>query len=428
MKVAAGGAGTVAASGAGTVAIIGAGVVGVATARALQQAGHTVILFDPAPPGSVCSFGNAGHIAIDHIRPMARPDILAGVPRMLANPLGPLALRWRGIPALSPWLARFAAAARPPRVRAGTAALAGLLATALPDWQSMLAAAGLSDMLRHQGALALMETQAGLAAARVEGAVQSAHGLAFQDLTGPEAHALVPGLRTPPAGGRLYPQAAHAANPFRLVQALAERVIADGGHLVTEPVTGFRRQGRGLAAVLTPSGETAVDHVILTAGVASPALAAPLGLHLPMTRERGYHAMLAPDALDIPLPTTFNERGFVLTPMEHGIRLAGTVELGAAGRPPDWARADILAEQIRRLFGRDLAMTDRWQGDRPTLPDYLPAIGRAPHLDNLIVAAGHQHLGLTLAAVTARLVAAILSGAPMQDITALNPARFRRPA
>lgn len=412
----------------GLTAIIGAGVVGVATARALQQAGHTVILFDPAPPGSVCSFGNAGHIAIDHIRPMARPDILAGLPRMLANPLGPLALRCRGIPALSPWLARFVAAARPPRVRAGTAALAGLLATALHDWQAMLAAAGLSNMLRHQGALALVETQAGLAAARAEGAVQSTHGVAFQDLTGPEAHALIPGLRAPPAGGRLYPQAAHAANPFRLVQALADRVIADGGSLVPEPVTGFRRQGRGLVAVQTPSGETPIDHVILTAGVATPALAAQLHLHLPITRERGYHAMLAPHALDIPLPTTFNERGFVITPMEHGIRLAGTVELGAGHRPPDWARADILAEQIRRLFGKTLETTDRWQGDRPTLPDYLPAIGRVPGLDNLVVAAGHQHLGLTLAAVTARLVAAIVAGAPTQDITPFSPARFRRSA
>jgi D-amino-acid dehydrogenase len=410
-----------------TTAIIGAGVVGVACARALQMQGRHVTLIDPAPPGSTCSFGNAGHIAIDQIRPLSRPDVLAGVPRMLANPLGPLALRWRGLPGLSPWLTRFAQAARPQQVRAGTTALAGLLATALQDWQALLAASGLSGMLRQQGALSVMETPAGLAAAQAEGRVQAAHGLVFQDLSGAEVQAMLPGLAHMPAGGRLYPTAAHAINPFRLVQALAQRVVADGGTLVAQPVTGFVQQGRVVTALRTGGGDIPADTVLLTAGVASPGLARQIGIHLPITAERGYHAMLARDALDVSLPVTFTERGFVVTPMEHGIRLAGTVELGAGGRPPDWARADILAEITRRLFGRTLPMTDRWQGDRPTLPDYLPAIGRAPEMDNVVVAAGHQHLGLTLAAVTARLVAGLLGGgAP--DLSPFNPARFGRAA
>ena len=347
--------------------MIGAGVVGVACARALQQAGHGVILFDPAPPGSGCSFGNAGHIALDHIRPLARPDVLASVPRMVAAPLGPLALRWRGVPALPPWLARFGAAARPRRVPAGTAALAGLLASALPDWQAMLAGAGLSGMLRQEGALVVMETAGGAAAAAVEGRVLAKHGVPFQDLSGAEVRERVPGLAATPAAGRAYKQAAHVANPFRLVQALAERVVADGAHLLAAPVTGFRRNGPRIAAVLTPGGDTPVDAVILTAGLGSPALARQLGLNLPMTAERGYHAMLPLNELDVPMPVTFSERGFVITPMEHGIRLAGTVELGA----------------------------------------------------------GHQHLGLTLAAVTARLVAALLSCAPPgHDIRPFDPARF----
>jgi D-amino-acid dehydrogenase len=406
-----------------TTAIIGAGVVGVACARTLQMQGHHVTLIDPAPPGSTCSFGNAGHIAIDHIRPLARPDVLAGVPRMLANPLGPLALRWRGIPALSPWLARFAAAARPHQVRTGTSALATLLATALPDWQALLAAAGLPEMLQQRGALSIMETQAGLVAARAEGRALSTHGVVFQDLDGNQARALVPALAQAPAGGRLYPTAAHAINPFRLVQALAARVIADGATLIPQQVTGFIQDGRTITALQTPRERIPVTTVLLTAGVASPTLARQLGIHLPLTAERGYHAMLPRDALDVSLPITFAERGFVVTPMEHGIRLAGTVELGAGSRPPDWARADILAEHTQRLFGQIPPMTDRWQGDRPTLPDYLPAIGRVPALDNVVIAAGHQHLGLTLAAVTARLVAGLLNGAA-QDLAPFNPGRF----
>ncbi len=394
-------------------------------ARALQQAGHAVVVFDPAPPGSVCSFGNAGHIAIDHIRPLARPDVLSAVPRMLTTPLGPLTLRWQGLPAMAPWLARFAAAARPARVAAGTDALAALLATALPAWQAMLDSPSLSALMRQDGALNVIETERGLAAAAAEGRILAAHGVTFQDLSAAEVMAHLPALAVKPAGGRLYPQAAHVLNPFQIVQGLAERFTAEGGELVSAPVTGFRRNEGRIAAVTTQAGEHAADAVVLAAGLASADLARQLGITLPLTAERGYHAMLPLGALPVALPTTFNERGFVVTPMAHGMRLAGTVEFGAAGRPPNWARADILVTQARQLFGLPVAATDRWQGDRPTLPDYLPAIGPAPGLPNLIVAAGHQHVGLTLAATTGQIVAALLTGAPPGiDLRPFDPARF----
>lgn len=406
------------------VAVIGAGVVGTACARALQRAGHRVLLLDPAPPGALCSAGNAGHIAIDHIRPLARLDVLAGVPRMLRNPLGPLTLRWQGLPGMLPWLRHFAAAARPSRVAAGTVALAGLLGTALADWQAELQAAGLGALLRQDGALNVFETAAGARAASAEAALLRAHGIVFEDLPGAEVAARLPGLRLMPAGGRLYPQAAHVVNPQRLVQALAQRFVADGGEILARPVTGFRRAGGRVAALQTPDGEVAVSAVVLAAGLASGPLARGLGLALPITAERGYHVMLAPGGPDFAMPTTFNERGFVATPMEHGTRLAGTVEFGAAGRAPDWARAQILATQLGQLFGATPGIAARWSGDRPTLPDYLPALGRIAGLQNAVVAAGHQHLGLTLAATTGRLVAALLGGGPPPALRPFDPGRF----
>ena len=411
------------------VAVIGAGIVGAACARALQRAGHAVLLLDRARPGSGVSSGNAGHIAIDHVRPLARPDVLAGVPRMLATPSGPLTLRWRGLPALAPWLGRFALAARPPRVAAGTAALAGLLATALPDWLAELEASGLGGLLRRNGALVVLETPRGVAAAQAEGRIQAAHGVVFRDLSAGEVTDLLPDLAIRAAGGRWFPDAAHVVQPQRLVEALVGRFVADGGRCEQTPVTGFRRTAGAVSglvtALVTPAGDVAVSSVVLAAGLASPALAGALGAALPMTAERGYHCMLAPGTLAAPMPVSFGERGFVVTPMEHGIRLAGTVEFGAAGRPPAWARADILARHASRLFGRTIHPTDRWQGDRPTLPDYLPAIGRLPGAANVILAAGHQHLGLTLAATTARLVACLVAGAaPGQDVSPFDPARF----
>ncbi len=150
-----------------------------------------------------------------------------------------------------------------------------------------------------------------------------------------------------------------------------------------------------------------------------------LGARAPLTRERGYHAMVADDALAPGLPVSFAERGFVVTPMQAGTRLAGTVELGAAAQP-DWRRADILLTHARALFGKpELAASSRWFGDRPTFPDYLPMIGTAPGARNAVLALGHQHLGLTLAAITGRLVTdCLLRGSLPDRYAACRPGRF----
>ena len=410
------------------IGVIGAGVVGVACARALQRAGHSVVLFDPAPPGALCSSGNAGHIALDHVRPLARPDVLAGVPRMLTNRMGPLTLRWRGVPAMTPWLARFTAAARPARVRAGTGALASLLAQALADWQTELALSGLSAMLLQRGALNVIETPRRRPIRRRRGSV-SWPAMAWLSRTSLRPRSWIASPAWPssrwPGGLSCRPRTWSTRSPWSSPSPGASPQTAAPWSQPLSPASA--RMPAGWPRWSPRPASTRWDSAVLAAGLASPILARAAGLHLPMTAERGYHAMLPSGTLPVPLPTTFNERGFVVTPMAHGQRLAGTVEFGAGGQPPSWARASILAEHAARLFGRPVQPTDRWQGDRPTLPDYLPALGPAPSMPNLILAAGHQHLGLTLAATTARLVTALLTGQPPgADLRPFDPARFGR--
>jgi D-hydroxyproline dehydrogenase len=410
-----------------TIGVIGAGVIGVACARALQRAGRDVVLFDPLPPGSCCSAGNAGHIALDHIRPLARPDILAAVPRMLASRTAPLIVRWRGLPALTPWLTRFALAAHPRQVGIATAALSALLGTALADWQNELELSGLSSLLRQQGGLNVVETRQGLAALRREANVLDAQAVPYWDLSPSQVVERLPGLSVSSQGGRLFPQSAHVVDPLQVVASLAKRFVADGGTLIPAPVTDFEQQDTRITGVNTPNATYPVSAIVLASGVATAGLARRLRFHLPLTAERGYHVMIPSGSIGVEMPVTFNERGFVVTPMAKGIRLAGTVELGAGQRHPDWSRADIFAAHVRALFGKSVNVLSRWHGDRPTLPDYLPAIGHAPGLTNVLVAAGHQHLGLTLAAVTARIVASLAAGRAVDiDLRPLSPARFHR--
>jgi D-hydroxyproline dehydrogenase len=394
----------------GSVAIIGAGIIGMATARALQRRGHQVTVFDPEPPGSGCSFGNAGHIALDHIRPLARPDVLLSLPKLLLDPLGPLCLKPAGLPRLLPWMLRFAAAARPKRVAAGTAALAGLLARADAAWTEEIEASGLALLFRRKGSLVLYEHDP--AEGIAEAKSLAAYGVRTEMLSAVEAAARVPGLAVPVTGGRFHPDAYHTVDPHGLVLALVQRLVRDGGRIERAAVTGFDLADGMIRALHAGGNRLSFDHVVLAAGAGAAPLAAQLGARAPLARERGYHLMLTPSSLTLDLPVSFAERGFVATPMSAGIRLAGTVELGA-GAQPDWRRAEILFRQAGRLFGRhSLTGTTRWYGDRPTLPDYLPMIGPAPRARNAVLALGHQHLGLTLAAVTGSLVAEIIGGKP----------------
>jgi glycine/D-amino acid oxidase-like deaminating enzyme len=394
----------------GSVAVIGAGIIGMATARALQRAGHRVTVFDPEPPGSGCSFGNAGHIAIDHIRPLARPDVLLNLPRLLADPLGPLCLKPAGLPRLLPWMLRFALAAQPRRVAAGTTALAALLARADAAWTAEIDASGLALLFRRKGSLILYEQDP--AEGIAEAKLLTAHGVRVELLSAREAAGRVPGLAVPVTAGRFHPDAYHTVDPHGLVLALARRFAAEGGRIERAAVTGFDLADHSVRALHAGGSGLTFEHVVLAAGAGAGPLAAQLGARAPLARERGYHLMLKPNSLELELPVTFAERGFVATPMSAGIRLAGTVELGA-GRAPDWRRAEILFQQASRLFGRNsLTGTTRWYGDRPTLPDYLPMIGPAPRARNAVLALGHQHLGLTLAALTGTLVAGIIAGRP----------------
>jgi D-amino-acid dehydrogenase len=408
------------------IAVIGAGVVGICCARVLQRQGHRVTVFDPEKPGSGASFGNAGHIALDHIRPLARLDILARVPRMLADPLGPLSIRWRDAPVLAPWLARFAFAARPAQVARGTAALADLLRGSAAAWAEEMRGSNLAGLFRAKGALVVYNSERGFQAAAAERALLRAHGIEVETMEGDAARALAPGLDASIRAATYFPAAQHVGDPHGLVVGLAESFSRDGGRIERLAVTGFELADGAVRAVTTPAGALPADAVVLAAGLASRRFGPLLSLNLPLVDERGYHVMIEPAGARFEVPVTWGERGFVLTPMEAGIRLAGTVELAAPGAPPSWPRAELLTRQAKLLFpgltGRE---TSRWMGMRPTLPDYLPVIGRAPRQRNLYFALGHQHIGLTTAAATARLIGDLVAGRSTTiDISAFAADRF----
>ena len=409
------------------VIVIGAGIVGTATARALQREGPAVTLVDSGEPGKATSYGNAGFIAIDHVLPLARPSTLKRVPQMLMDRNGPLTVHPPSIPALLPWMARFALAAySTAEVRKGVDSFGPLMAEANIAWQAEIQASGLGELFLSKGALYVYESEQSFADGAEERELQKAKGTVFEIVDGNRARELAPGLSSHIVRGVYYPHGMHTINPYRVVATLAERFIADGGTVRRGRVRGFARDGNHVTSVKLTDSELPAKAVVIAAGRASGELTRLLGFNAPLVAERGYHVMLAPDNVRFELPVSPAGRGFFITPMQEGLRLAGTVELAAPHQPPSWHRADLLVRHLKDIFpGVGGEERSRWIGERPSLPDFRPAIGRAPRLANVYCGYGHQHVGLTLATATARLIARQMDGEEMPEpLKACDPGRF----
>ncbi|MCK7596716.1 FAD-binding oxidoreductase [Microbulbifer sp. CAU 1566] len=407
--------------------IIGAGIIGVALAEQLQHRGHQVTLVDRDSPGRGCSYGNAGHFATDVVLPLANMKTILSVPKLLLDPLGPLSIRWGYFPKVLPWLLRFAVAAAPANVEKSCQHLRALNGRSIESYDRLLGRTGLTDLMTKRGALTVYERPDSVGRNRATVDLLREYGVEIESLSGDEVRALEPALGKGVVGGLFFPRTAHTANPYRLVTALADRFQNSGGEILQEEVVGLQQTADAMDVRLSSGRSIRSRRLVIATGAWSKVFAEQLGYKVPLDTERGYYLMLPQPGTNISRPLVSFERSFVMTPMEEGLRLAGTVELGGLDAEPNFARADILFDHAQSLLP-DISNTGahRWMGFRPSLPDSLPVLGIAPHHPRVAFAFGHQHLGLTQAAITAELLADELEGkAPEIDLSPFSIKRFQ---
>ena len=416
--------------GAKRVGVIGAGMVGVCAASWLQRDGHSVFLVEAGEPGRGASFGNAGCFNGSSVTPVALPGMIRNVPRWLFDPLAPLALRWRYLPTIAPWLARFVRAGTPEKARAAARALRPLVGPTLSALQPLVRDAGAEDLVHRLGHLYVYRSPESLEKDRAAWDLRRENGVEVDAFDADELRQLEPTLSRHYVKGLLVRENGHTSNPLALVERLVEQFVRSGGELVRGRARGFRIEGGRLAAIETDDGDLAADAAVVCAGAYSKPLAAALGDRVPLETERGYHLMIRdPEAMPR-IPTADADGKFVATPMETGLRFAGTVELAGLEAPPDWRRARILLEQGRRMLPGLAASHPEerisvWMGHRPSLPDSLPVLGPAGATPDVIYAFGHGHVGMTSAPMTGKVVADLVAGRPPSiDIVPFSAGRF----
>ncbi|OCJ00488.1 amino acid dehydrogenase [Rhizobium sp. AC27/96] len=408
------------------VIVIGAGVIGLSTAIAAQSRGLTVVVVDREGPAAGASAGNAGAFAFTDILPLASPGILKKAPKWLLDPLGPLSVPPAYALKIAPWMFRFWRACQPSRVAHAIAAQTSLMDLSKVELEPFLAATETLSMLRKEGNLQVYESEAEFRASLPGWEVRRNHGIEFQHLKSDEMAAIQPGLASRFILGTFTPGWYSIADPKLYTLALAQHFCSRGGLIETAEISALRPVSGGVEVVATDGKVREARKVVLAAGAFSHRIAKTLGEHIPLETERGYNTTLPAGAFDLRTQITFGGHGFVVSKLSTGIRVGGAVELGGLTLPANFRRSEAMLQKARSfLTGLKPEGGVQWMGFRPSLPDSLPAIGRARATPDVLYAFGHGHLGLTQSAGTARLVADLLTGqTPPIDLASFSPQRF----
>ncbi|HAE49531.1 MAG: amino acid dehydrogenase [Tistrella sp.] len=408
------------------VVVIGAGVIGLSAAIAVQVRGFPVTVLDREGPAAGASAGNAGAFAFTDILPLASPGILRKAPGWLLDPLGPLSIPPAYALRIAPWMYRFWRACAPARVATATDAQAALMDLSRAELEPFLQQTGTRGMLRKDGNLQVYESRAEFEAARPGWAARERHGIDFHHLDAAGMAAIQPGLSSRFTHGTFTPGWYSIADPRLYTLALADHLRERGGRIERAEVTALRPEAAGVGIVTADGAVRRAARVVLAAGAFSHRIARSIGDVIPLETERGYNTTLPPGAFDLRTQITFGGHGFVISRLSTGIRVGGAVELGGLDLPPDYRRSRAMLGKAQAFLPGLVAQGGvEWMGFRPSLPDSLPAIGRAGSEPRVIYAFGHGHLGLTQSAGTARLVADLLTDEPPPiDLSPFSPHRF----
>lgn len=408
------------------VIVVGAGVIGLSVAIAAQMRGFKVMVVDREGPAAGASAGNAGAFAFTDILPLASPSILKKAPKWLLDPLGPLTVPPAYALQIAPWMFHFWRACQPSRIAHATTVQTALMDLSKAELEPFLSQTQTLSMLRKDGNLQVYETEAEFKDSLPGWGVRRDHGIGFSHMNADEMAEIQPGLASRFIRGTFTPGWYSIADPKLYTLALAEHFRANGGTIDVAEISALRPISDGVEVVTADGRTFEGGKAVLAAGAFSHIIARSLGERIPLETERGYNTTLPSDAFDLRMQITFGGHGFVISRLSTGIRVGGAVELGGLKLPPNFRRSDAMLKKAQSFLpGLKSEGGVQWMGFRPSLPDSLPAIGRAKATPNVIYAFGHGHLGLTQSAGTARLVGDLLTGqVPAIDIAPFSPQRF----
>ena len=410
------------------VLIIGGGAIGVCSAHYLSERGRKVILVEKGDICSGSSYGNAGLVVPSHSIPLPTPGVISKGLKWMLNPESPFYIKPRFDLEFFSWLWKFRAACKAPNMLRTMPVIRDLSLASLNLFKEL--AQDLEFGFKQKGWLVLFRTEQGLREGIEEAHLLQSIGLEAPVLSADEAAKMLPGKRVQTCGAVYYPQDSQLL-PAQFVKGMASRAEQNGVEIHTgTEVLGFEANGSRVRKVQTTRGDFEASEVVLAGGSWSPVIARNLGIRLPIQAAKGYSITVkCPPERQLPVPVMMAEAKTGITPMGEDLRFAGTLELAGLDLSINRRRVDAIINNVPKylpdLNPKQMDLVEIWRGLRPCTPDGLPFLGRSPAYENLIVAAGHAMIGISLSPITGRLVSQLVAGEkPAIDLAPLRVDRF----
>lgn len=408
------------------VTVIGAGIVGICSALQLQRRGFNVTLLDRKPPASETSSGNAGVISRGSIFPEAAPGVYRKLPAILSNRSRDARLHYGYFMQLSRWGRQALKNSRVDRFEANVSVLNELVERCLSEHQLLLADCGGESLLRENGWLKLFRDPESFESSADEQKILDDCGVEFQRLGAADIAELEKGLNAIFAGGLLIKSTASVSSPSAVCELYAKLFVEAGGDIVCDDYQQLEPHNSGWRVNCAGTNRE-TDKVVMALGAWSKVVLEELGYKIPMVVERGYHMHydLQGDT-SLGRPVFDVNGGYVMSPMQKGLRVTTGVEWGSENTAPTPVQVKQVKPFVQEAIDINTELDpEPWLGRRPCTPDSLPVISAGHKHTNLWAAFGHGHMGFSMGPITGRLLAEMISSKePVLDTKAFSLARF----
>jgi len=409
-----------------TIIVIGAGIVGVSTAIWLQRSGFKVTIIDQKGPATGASHGNAGILAASSIIPVPNPSLIKKLPFYLLSKDSPVFFKMSYLPKMFPFLISYLSKSNLREVNKYAERMTPLIFDTVCQHKSLAKGTGAEKFISYQDYCFGYETEKNFLNDKKVWKLRQKHGLPFEVVNGNEFSNFDPFYKD------LFDVIVKCKNhgkindPGLYVKTLCDHFLSQGGELIISKVNDISSKNLNDVIVKIESDSLIANKIVVATGAWSKKILKKFKIKMPLESERGYHVEYVEPNFYPKVPMMLTSKKFVITPMDGRIRVAGLVEFAGLKAHKRKPPLNLLKNKIKVLFP-NLKCKEKieWLGHRPALVDSLPMLGYLDKNKQILVAFGHQHLGLTAGAKTGRIVSDLIIGNDIKlKISNYRPNRF----